>query len=101
MDYNKAIITDGVGVKGIDLPQYPPSAWNWYSGEPEITEEDEYSKYYYSRVSAVYRAANLNATILSSIPFAVVKGKEDYDTSNDWQNKVGWPSWRMNGAANW
>lgn len=89
-EYNKAIITDGSSVKGIDLPQYPPSAWNWYSGEPDATEDDEYAKLYYPRVSAVYRAANLNATIISSIPFAVVdESGEDVDASDDWQNKVG------------
>lgn len=89
--YDKVIITDGDAIKGIDLPQYGPSAWNWYTGEPdENVDSDEYSKFYYPRVSAVYRAANLNATIISSIPFAITNSNgDDVDRSDDWKNIVG------------
>ena len=76
------------------------SSWNWITGAPESKDDD-----LYSRVAAVYRAVNLTADAMASMPFALVNiaSGEDYDTSEDWQNKVGFmpnPSellrlWRM------
>lgn len=47
-----------------------------------------------ARVAAVAAAVNLCASSLANMPFALVdKGGKDYDTSADWQNKVGfWPN---------
>ena len=82
---NLHYFTDGKTLKGIDLPQYPDSAWNWITGAPEDTKDEEL----YSRVAAVYRVANLSAEAIANVPFAVLKGETEYDTSDDWQNKVG------------
>jgi hypothetical protein len=71
------------GVKSIDLPQFPNEAWQFY-GEDEETEKPDL----YKSVAAVFRAFNLTANATSRIPFALVKGKEDYDVSDNWQNKV-------------
>lgn len=81
----KHFYTDGKTLKGIDLPQYPDSAWNWITGSPEDTKDEEL----YSRVAAVYRVANLSADAIANVPFAVYKGKTEFDTSDDWQNKIG------------
>jgi hypothetical protein len=79
---NKFIFTDGV--KSIDLPQYPNEAWHFYSEEPEKKED------FYATVAAVFRAVNLTASATAHIPFALVKQSgRDYDTSDAWQNKVG------------
>jgi len=80
--FNRYIMTDGV--KSIDLPQFPNEAWTFY-GENEETEKPDL----YKSVAAVFRAFNLTANATSRIPFALVRGKEDYDVSDDWQNKVG------------
>ena len=85
MPENLHYFTDGKTLKGIDLPQYPDSAWNWITGAPEDTSEEQL----YSRVAAVYRVANLSAEAIANVPFAVYKGKTEFDTSDDWQNKVG------------
>ena len=85
MPETKHYFTNGSTLKGIDLPQYPDSAWNWITGAPEDTSEEQL----YSRVAAVYRVANLSAEAIANVPFAIYKGKEEYDTSDDWQNKVG------------
>jgi len=82
---NLHYFTDGKTLKGIDLPQYPDSAWNWITGAPEDTKDEEL----YARVAAVHRVANLSAEAIANVPFAVYKGETEYDTSNDWQNKVG------------
>lgn len=74
------------GVKSIDLPQWRDSAWNFYTEQPEADSGELYSK-----VAAVFRAANMTANATANIPFALVNSKsgEDYDISDDWQNKVG------------
>ena len=93
------LYTDGKSLKSIDLPQYPDSAWNFITEPPEDYDEDLYSS-----VAAVFRAVNLSADTLAGVPFAIVgKSGEDYDTSEDYKNKVGFmenPSelfrlWRM------
>jgi len=76
------VLTDGA--KSIDLPQYPDSAWKFITGAPEAIEYDLYSK-----VAPVFRALNLYANVCANLPFALTKNGEDYDTSDDWQNKVG------------
>jgi len=81
----KHYFTNGSTLKGIDLPQYPDSAWNWITGAPEDTSDEQL----YSRVAAVYRVANLSADAIANVPFAVYEGKTEYDTSDKWQNKVG------------
>ncbi len=85
MPDTKHYLIDGKTLKSIDLPQYPDSAWNWITGAPDSTNTD-----LYSRVAAVYRCANLTADALSNLPFAILKGDDEFDTSDDWQNKVGW-----------
>ena len=85
MPETKHFYTDGKTLKGIDLPQYPDSAWNWITGAPEDTTEEQL----YARVASVYRVANLSAEAVANVPFAVYKGETEYDTSDDWQNKVG------------
>lgn len=77
--------TDGHKFKSIDLPQYPDDAWNFLSEPPDLTEHE-----LYSRVAAVYRAANMTADAIANLPFAVVtKRGKDVDTSASWSNAVG------------
>ena len=81
----QTFVTDGSTIKNIDFPQYPDAAWDWIEGAPK-TQDNEL----FSRVAAVFRVANLSADAISSMPFALVnKAGEDYDVSDDWQNKVG------------
>jgi hypothetical protein len=73
------------GVKSIDLPQFPNEAWHFYGEDEDDGKED-----FYSTVSAVFRAVNLTASATANIPFALVdKAGKDIDTSDDWQNVVG------------
>src|SRR5512140_2979970 len=43
----------------------------------------------YARVAAARTAVIKSAQAAASIPFVLLKGKTDFDTSGDWQNKVG------------
>lgn len=81
----RTFYTDGATIKNIDFPQYPDAAWDWVEGKPK-TKDNEL----FSRVAAVFRVANLSADAIANLPFALVdKRGEDYDVSDDWQNKVG------------
>jgi phage portal protein BeeE len=44
---------------------------------------------YFSRVPWLYRGVVDRADNVSSMPFAIVKNKADFDTSQDYQNKLG------------
>lgn len=81
----KLIALDGSGAKSINPwdVDSQPEAWTWFSGQPK-TQQDEY----YARVSAAFRAWNLKANTIASIPFVLMQGKKEYDNSNEWQNKV-------------
>ena len=85
MPETKHFYTNGTSVKNIDLPQYPDSAWTWITGAPDNQEIDLFSK-----VAAVYRAANMTADAVSNLPFSVLRNGEEIDQSDDWQNVVGY-----------
>jgi len=80
---NKLIYADGAKATNL-LNSDDPTVWTYFSGQPQASDIK-----LYARVAACYRAFNLKANTISSIPFAIVKGSEDYDTSANWENKVG------------
>ena len=85
MPTDQLFYTDGVEIKNITLPQYPDSAWTWYSGKPADDNQD-----YYASVAAVYRAANLTADVMGSVPFRIVnEAGDEVDNSNNYQNYCG------------
>lgn len=65
-----------------DMPVNDERAWQGIGEPPKDSE-------LYGKVAAVYRAAQLSAQAASSVPFAIVKGDKDLDTSDEWQNEVG------------
>lgn len=70
--------------KSIDLPQYPNAAWTWYGGKPGDPADS-----LVPQVAWLYRAIAMISQCLADLPFALTKGETDVDTSDDWQNKVG------------
>lgn len=100
MANTKFIYTNGEIKSDLEFLQYRDSSWNWITGAPETVDDDLYGK-----VAAVFRAVNLTADAVASMPFALVDAAsgEDYDVSEKWENKVGFmpnPSellrlWRM------
>lgn len=102
---NKFILTDGLKAANL-LYSNDPSVWTYFANAPQ-TDQDKL----YAMVAAAYRAYNLKANTVSSMPFALVKqgnkdaaGKpkptgfkavdetadgEDFDSSATWENKVG------------
>ncbi len=81
----RTFYTNGTSIKNIDFPQYPDAAWDWIEEAPKTKDSE-----LFSRVAAVFRAANLSADAIAGLPFALVdKSGNDYDVSDDWQNRVG------------
>lgn len=74
------MLTDGQ--KAISLTG--TEGWNYFTNAPKTTQEEQYAM-----VAAAFRAYNLKANTVSSIPFVLYKGKEVYDISSKWENKVG------------
>lgn len=83
----KLVFTDGGNVKAVNPWDIDgnPEAWTWYSGQPRRVQDE-----YYSKVAAMYRAHNLKANTVSGIPFVLLdKSGNEYDSSRQWQNKIG------------
>jgi len=70
-------------IKSVNLPLNYEDAWDFYDAGRDGDIE------FYEKVSAVYRAITLTADSTAKIPFAIVKNGRDFDTSKEWQNKVG------------
>lgn len=80
---NRFIATDGS--KAIDLlNSNDPTVWQFFTGAPQSSRTA-----LYAYVAAVYRAFNLKANTVGNMPFILYKGKEEFDTSANWENKVG------------
>jgi len=84
MPKDKMFYTDGATIKNIDLPQYPNSAWEWISNPPKDEEVE-----LYARVAAVYRVATMSADAIARMPFAIMKGEQEVDPSDKYENKTG------------
>lgn len=74
------------GKKSFNVPNPWESELGWVSitGDNELAENE-----LYQCVAAVFRAVNLTADATANLPFAVVGKNGDIDTSDDWQNAVG------------
>ena len=71
------------GRKAVDIWN-GDEGWTILSGGEKGTEAD-----YYKFIPTLYRAVQLRSYSVSTMPFEILKGKAEYDTSADWQNKVG------------
>ncbi len=80
---NKILITQGGQFKSVIDDAGIRDSWDFVEAM-KVTESAEL----YAKVSAVYRAANLTADAVSNIPFAVMQGENDIDTSAKWKNKI-------------
>ena len=76
---------DGVHLKGFNLPVDFESDFGW-----DVYGKEVDGKELYAKVSAVYRAENLNESAVASMPFVIYdKAGNEWDTSADYQNKLG------------
>ncbi len=78
------IVTNGKNTKAVDFSNPIRDSWDFVEALKKMEGGDVAAK-----VSAVYRAMNLTADATASIPFAVLKGSQEIDTSADWKNTIG------------
>ena len=71
--------------KSFDLEQYPEAAWKMLGGPGESGLSPAK---YFRAVPWLYRAVDIRAQAVSTMPFTLYRGKTEFDTSSDWQNKV-------------
>jgi phage portal protein BeeE len=69
------------------IPLDTPEAWRLLSG---ATDEEHISpRQYFRAVPFLFRGVELAAGAVASMPFVIYRGKSEYDTSEDYQNKLG------------
>ena len=73
------------GKKAVDLWGDDLDGWTVLSGDGEPTKESDYYKF----IPTLYRAVQLRSNAVATMPFELWKGNRLYDTSADWQNKIG------------
>lgn len=71
--------------KSIAFDQYPEEAWKTLSGG----DDGNLAAAYFRSVSWLYRAVEIRSQAVASMPFTIYRGETEFDTSDDWQNKVG------------
>ena len=80
-----SMLTDGR--KAVPLNALPPEAWTFITGEgPDAAE----LKTLYDRVPWLFRGVGVRAVSLPVIPFVILRGEEEIDSSDDYQNTLGW-----------
>ena len=80
-----SLLTDGR--KAVPLNALPPEAWTFITGEgPDAAE----LKTLYDRVPWLFRGVGVRAVSLPVIPFVILRGEEEIDSSDDYQNTLGW-----------
>lgn len=80
---NKTLYFDGT--KSIPLSQLPAEAWTYLSGGESANALREA----YQQVPWLFRGVELRAQSVASLPFVVLRGNDEIDSSKDWQNEVG------------
>lgn len=79
---------DRAALKAVPMERLPDTAFRWYT--PHITGDEGNVETYYVRVPWLNRAVDLRASAVAALPFAIVRENgEEYDTSDDYQNKAG------------
>jgi HK97 family phage portal protein len=75
------------GAKAIPFSQLPPEAWRAIVGHDAGIEDMRELR---RSVPWLFRGINLRSGAISSLPFAIMDGDNEYDTSDDYQNRLGW-----------
>ena len=67
----------------------------WY--EPVKDEDAPEAVDLFRAVPWLYRGVDMRANAVAAMPFAIMRGETEIDTSEDYQNKVGWlpDPWRL------
>ena len=71
-------------IKAITIDDLPEAAWQYLAGGAQ--END--LKTFYQLVPWLFRAVDIRANAVASMPFSIVKGETEVDNSEDYQNTL-------------
>ncbi len=75
------------GTTYIELSKYPDEAWTWLSGKSDADTQGLQD--YYKAIPWLFRGVSLRADAVSKMPFIIMRGDNEIDSSNDYKNVVG------------
>ena len=75
-----------VGTKSSLLWDEDTDAWTYLSGEPI---RDNSPRIYHQLISTLFRSVDIRASAISNLPWALMKGETEFETSEDYENKTG------------
>ena len=61
-----------------------PGLWNYMTGGPAMAEAQ-----LFRTIPVLYRGITIISDSMNKVPFSIMRGKTEVDTSADWQNKIG------------
>jgi len=84
-----ALIKSNVyGTKSIIFDQYPDSAWDFVSGDPNAKSES--IKEMWASVPWLYAGVNIISQTAAEIPIALYRGNTEVASNEDWQDPTGY-----------
>lgn len=76
------------GEKSVRLDDFPPEAWRILTGGPTGNEGDVQKMY--KAVPWLNRGVGIRSAAMAKMPFTIFDGENELDTSENYQNKLGW-----------
>ena len=71
-------------IKAITIDDLPEAAWQYLAGGAQGSD----LKTYYQKVPWLFRGVDIRANAVASMPFAIYKGEDQVDSSEDYQNAL-------------
>ncbi|MHA2163808.1 MAG: phage portal protein [Candidatus Thorarchaeota archaeon] len=75
-----------IGTKSSLLWDESTDAWVYISGEPQ---RDEDPRNYYKIIPTLFRSVDIRANAIANLPWALMKGETEFETSDAYENKTG------------
>jgi len=72
-------------IKTVSINDLPEGAWQYIVGG---SQETQGLQEYYKSIPWLFRGVDIRSNAVASVPFAVMRGEDEIDTSDDWQNVV-------------
>lgn len=83
---NKTFLIDGA--KAVPIDRLPEEAWTFLFGGGE--EDAKKLEELYNQVPWLFRGVGIRAQAVQRIPFSIMRGDTEIDSSDDYQNAVEW-----------
>jgi hypothetical protein len=75
-----------IGTKSSILWDEATDAWSYISGRPVRAND---SRAYFKAIPTLFRAVDIRASAIANLPWSLMRGETEYETSQDYENKTG------------